>query len=212
MSISARSHSTLPTVADANGLDLTSLPVLSISHAPWQTGYDPHATAQAAWIPGQGLWVRLACNEPDPFAQETEPDTSVWMDSCLECFINFRPRESGTGYLNFEVNANGAMLAGYGAERHGRVFLRSIGLNQPDVTLHKGPEGWSAAFLIGTDLIRRFYGMDELQPGDEVAANFYKCGSRTPVEHYLCWSPIEAPQPDFHRPEWFGTLTVASQP
>lgn len=203
-----KNKGTLPIVPAADPTALSRLPALPIAHDPWQTKYDPQAEARVAWLPGEGLYVHLSCREADPIAQETEPDSGVWMDSCMECFINFRPQLSGTGYLNFEINANGAMLAAYGTGRHGRTFLKSIGLEQPEVALHKGAEGWSASFVIGIDLIRQFYGIDGLNDGDQVAANFYKCGTRTPVEHYLCWSYIQADHPDFHLPEWFGTLTV----
>jgi len=37
-------------------------------------------------------------------------------------------------------------------------------------------------------------------------ANFYKCGDDTSKRHYLSWNPVKTPNPDFHRPEYFGTL------
>jgi hypothetical protein len=36
--------------------------------------------------------------------------------------------------------------------------------------------------------------------------NFYKCADETSVPHYLSWSHISTNQPDFHRPEFFGTI------
>jgi hypothetical protein len=42
--------------------------------------------------------------------------------------------------------------------------------------------------------------------GKSLDANFYKCGDRLAKPHYLCWNPIEIRTPDFHRPEFFGTL------
>ncbi len=49
------------------------------------------------------------------------------------------------------------------------------------------------------------YGRD-ISPGHRAAANFYKCGDETAVPHYGAWSPIDTPQPDFHRPEFFGEV------
>jgi hypothetical protein len=37
-------------------------------------------------------------------------------------------------------------------------------------------------------------------------ANFYKCGDKLTVPHYLSWNPVGAEKPDFHRPEYFGLL------
>ncbi len=37
-------------------------------------------------------------------------------------------------------------------------------------------------------------------------ANFYKCGDELQTPHFLSWNPIEIEKPDFHRPDFFGTL------
>ena len=51
------------------------------------------------------------------------------------------------------------------------------------------------------------YGIDGAAiSGKKLRANFYKCGDRMPVKHYVTWNPIGWPQPDYHRPEYFGEL------
>lgn len=42
--------------------------------------------------------------------------------------------------------------------------------------------------------------------GKTVTANFYKCGDDMPVRHYLSWNPIGLERPNFHSPQYFGTL------
>ncbi|MDE6498583.1 MAG: hypothetical protein K2L21_07985, partial [Muribaculaceae bacterium] len=42
----------------------------------------------------------------------------------------------------------------------------------------------------------------------EMRANFYKCASATSQPHFLSWNPIATTKPDFHRPEFFGTLIL----
>ena len=42
--------------------------------------------------------------------------------------------------------------------------------------------------------------------GKEIKANFYKCGDELQTPHFLSWNPIQIEQPDFHRPDFFGTL------
>ena len=42
--------------------------------------------------------------------------------------------------------------------------------------------------------------------GKEVKANFYKCGDELQTPHFLSWNPIKIEKPDFHRPDFFGTL------
>ena len=40
----------------------------------------------------------------------------------------------------------------------------------------------------------------------KVHGNFYKCGDALPEPHFLTWSNIEAPAPNFHLPGLFGKL------
>ena len=42
--------------------------------------------------------------------------------------------------------------------------------------------------------------------GTECKANFYKCGDETPEPHYLSWRNILSDEPNFHVPEFFGTV------
>ncbi|MDA0991466.1 MAG: carbohydrate-binding family 9-like protein, partial [Verrucomicrobia bacterium] len=46
-------------------------------------------------------------------------------------------------------------------------------------------------------------------PGVSWRSNLYKCGDATSHPHWLTWSPIDRPKPDFHVPDQFGTLTFA---
>jgi hypothetical protein len=41
---------------------------------------------------------------------------------------------------------------------------------------------------------------------EKIMGNFYKCADDTAFKHYLSWNPILTPNPDFHRPEFFGEL------
>jgi hypothetical protein len=38
--------------------------------------------------------------------------------------------------------------------------------------------------------------------------NFYKCGDKCMHPHYLSWSPIGLPEPNFHCPEFFGKINL----
>jgi len=42
--------------------------------------------------------------------------------------------------------------------------------------------------------------------GRTFTANFYKCGDKLSVPHYLTWNPVGTSKPDFHRPDYFGRL------
>ncbi|MGH2565575.1 MAG: carbohydrate-binding family 9-like protein, partial [Ginsengibacter sp.] len=36
--------------------------------------------------------------------------------------------------------------------------------------------------------------------------NFYKCGDKLPKPHFLTWNTVETEDPDFHAPEYFGSM------
>ena len=38
--------------------------------------------------------------------------------------------------------------------------------------------------------------------------NFYKCGDKCDRPHFLSWSPIDKPEPNFHCPEFFGEVIL----
>ena len=42
----------------------------------------------------------------------------------------------------------------------------------------------------------------------KLMTNFYKCGDETEFPHFGAWKEVAVPEPDFHRPEYFGELTL----
>ena len=63
---------------------------------------------------------------------------------------------------------------------------------------------WNLTVAIPFDLI----GLDGDNLPDHIMGNFYKCGAKTSLPHYLSWNPIATDTPDFHRPEFFGRLNL----
>ena len=63
---------------------------------------------------------------------------------------------------------------------------------------------WRVTLLIPFHLI----GVDPEALPEKLRANFYKCGDCTAHPHFLSWSPIDTPNPDFHRPDFFGELLL----
>ena len=41
----------------------------------------------------------------------------------------------------------------------------------------------------------------------KMGANMYKCGNKTVNKHYLSWTQIDIDAPNFHRPDFFGTIS-----
>lgn len=172
--------------------------------------YRPACTAQLEYVPELGFTVKLICHESAPLARYTQFMDDVWNDSCLEFFVNFAPQNTDK-YLNFEMNAKGAWLVGFGKEREGRVVpaLFEGYAHPPKATIEA--DRWSVELFLPLKDMKELFGDFDPQPGYRFLGNFYKCGDETPAEHYLSWHPITSAGPDFHRPECFGTLEIAAQ-
>ena len=131
----------------------------------------------------------------------------AWEDSCVEFF--FDPHGDGT-YYNLECTCTGWLYLCRGTGRHGREFLpeaayaaisRRCSLGREPFGLRPGPTAWE----VELDIPAAVFGLAAFD-GLRARGNFYKCGDRLPVPHYLTWAPIATPKPDFHRPEYFDTL------
>ena len=142
-------------------------------------------------------------------AQNMEDNGRQWEDSCVEVFIK-DPEKAD--YSNFEINALGKVLACYGSVREGRTrrpeeqmkkILRFAHLEGGPLD-KEGVQTWRVGVVIPFELI----GVDPGNLPHSIRANFYKCGDKTAHPHYLSWSPIDTPKPDFHRPEFFGELLL----
>jgi hypothetical protein len=142
-------------------------------------------------------------------AQNLTDNGRQWEDSCVEVFI--KDPEEDT-YYNFEINALGKVLACSGADRHGRVARPAEEMEEilRFGQLEGGPldEGGIWTWRVGVVIPFELIGVDPENLPESIRANFYKCGDKTAHPHYLSWSPIDTPKPDFHRPEFFGELLL----
>jgi hypothetical protein len=141
----------------------------------------------------------------------------VCTDSCVEFF--FSPVDDvRQGYFNLEVNCGGTMLLHY--QRAAQVEQRPIGAEQlalievgcslprrvdPELV---EPTTWTVEYRLPFDAFAAAFPQEFPRPTSGTAwkGNFYKCGDRTSRPHWLTWAPVDRPQPDFHRPEFFGRL------
>jgi hypothetical protein len=188
------------------------IPALTIGHYLWlRNGYEPPVEARLCYT-GHYLYIRFDVREKKVRVRFMGFQDPVYKDSCVEFFMDAFP-DLGLGYINFEANAAGAFLVAFGPDRHQRRPLRKEELRGfKSSSSVKGPvDGeipagrWALAYRIPLDLFRRIYGRD-IEPGQRAAANFFKCGDETEIPHYGAWSPVRTPAPDFHRPEYFGTV------
>ena len=143
-------------------------------------------------------------------AVNTEDFGSVWEDSCVEFFMQ---REGEAIYRNFECNPLGVLLSrrnekkGKGdpqTELMASIFRYGTILHRYEND--KEVSDWTMYLEIPKQALG-FSGQEALD-GQKIKANFYKCGDLTPEPHFLSWSPIDLPEPNFHAPQFFGQLEL----
>jgi hypothetical protein len=159
-----------------------------------------------------GLLVMYKVEENHVKATVINDNGPVYNDSCVELFIS---PAGDDFYYNFEFNAIGSLLLGYGNQRHNRMLapnevlhsisrFSSIGFQPVD---NYGNIQWELfAFIPFTAFFK--HSINNLE-GLHPKGNIYKCGNLLQVPHYVSWSPVLTEKPDFHRPEFFGGFTIS---
>ena len=68
-------------------------------------------------------------------------------------------------------------------------------------------KSWKICFFLPLELLVEIGGPILQIAGTKIACNFYKVceGGNAEQIHYASYSPVDVPEPDFHRPEFFET-------
>ncbi len=205
----------VPFIADFEEVDLdTALELegarFQVDQVNWPSEY-PYAPFCAGRLARteDALIVDFRVSGLDLRARNTEDNGTQWEDSCVEAFFE---NPDGSEYYNFEINPLGKVLAACGASRNDRVkrpgeemqeILRTAQFEGPQ-EYDGGIWNWRVTVVIPFRLL----GADPDNLPEKIRANFYKCGDLTAHPHFVSWSPIGTPAPDFHRPEFFGELIL----
>ncbi len=189
--------------------ELNKLPKHKIEIAPWKEfSYKPDVSFSIAYNE-EGIFLKYFVMEKAIRAVYTQANEPVYKDSCVEFFISL---PNDPSYYNLEFNCIGTCLMGYRSSRHNRTLLPEevISKIRHEAIIENDRDGgavvfkWSLILSIPLDVFA-FHQNLSLQ-GQRCKANFYKCGDELPEPHYLCWNNIVSDKPDFHLPQYFGTL------
>ena len=193
--------------------DLTALPVdQPVGGFP---SHAPRTMARLSWD-DQCLHVIFRVEDRYVRAVVDRYQGPVCTDSCVELF--FTPgTDARAGYFNIEMNCGGTMLFHFQVvPRQNQVPLSPAELERVQVahTLPKivepeidAPTVWTVEYRVPFDLLGKYYPAAKTPaPGVVWKANLYKCGDATSHPHWLTWSYVDRPRPDFHVPTSFGTL------
>lgn len=139
----------------------------------------------------------------------------VFKDSCVEFF--FTPGgDLNAGYFNLEMNCGGTML--FHHQKKPRTDRTSI--SEEDVkkvtVAHSLPKlidpeieektTWVVEYRIPFSLLKNYHEFSKPESGTTWRANLYKCADDTSHPHWLTWTKVDFPTPNFHLPEYFGLL------
>lgn len=184
--------------------DWQSVPFMPVRTALWTDPAGISARGQLCHD-GENLYVHMRAEEADIRAENTEPLSPVWEDSCLEFFFQVWGSD---GYFNFEINPNGCLCLQFGRSRSDRLGLvRNDAAAFFGIRTGRTPDGWEVYYRIPLAFIRIF--CPDARFDGEWRANMYKCGDKTANRHYLSWAPVFLKTPDFHCPEFFGALVFS---
>ncbi len=119
-------------------------------------------------------------------------------------------------YFNLEINCGGVPLMYYVTEARKvfkpltnkeiesveifHSFPKSIEKEIPDTTT------WVIEYRLPLSILKKYSKITQPQKGVVWKANFYKIAFRTTNPHFITWSFVDNPEPDFHLPQFFGTL------
>lgn len=172
--------------------------------------YEPSCEGSIAHS-GKHLAVVFKVQGLDLRAAALEDGGNCWEDSCCEFFIA-HPTD-GT-YYNFEMNCIGTLLCSKRRSRSEssplspealKTVIRHSSLERKTYDETGSIHSWTVAMLVPFELV----GLDGSALPESLKGNFYKCADLTAHPHYLSWSPISTPSPDFHRPEFFGEFLLS---
>ena len=185
------------------GLDRHSIGCVNWQEFPYRPSVGFHIAHS-----DKSVAILFEVTEDHVKAVTTEDNGPVWKDSCVEFFVL---ESDAKHYVNFEMNCIGAMLAARRTTRNDLerftreqlLRIRRITSLPYEPTDSAGPgQTWWAIEVIP------FTTLGYTSKPEALRANLYKCGDGCNQAHFLSWSPIDIPTPNFHRPDFFGEIVL----
>lgn len=190
----------------------------SVNCAQWNCVVQPETWGYMGYLEGRGLFVRMYCREQEPKRKFLNHRETVWKDSAMEVFLAFA-RPDGDGriqddslYLNFEMNANGALYAKYGYGKKDRQFVPERVYEECGCRAEVCEDHWKLELLLPewflTETCGCHFGADSDEDQPRMYCNFYKISESPEIEHYMSFQKIESSTPNFHRPSCFAETEI----
>ncbi|MDP9076301.1 MAG: carbohydrate-binding family 9-like protein [Bacteroidota bacterium] len=179
-----------------------------IDRLSWDTGGHKPEVSFAMAHDKAGIYLKYWVKEMYVRAIYKNINDPVYKDSCVEAFLSFN---GDANYYNLEFNYTGVVLGGYGPGKQNRREISEKVLSQIQILSDiKAQDAVTRLYHWELTLFFPFsifihQRLGDL-PGRACRANFYKCGDELQEPHFLTWAPIVHPYPEFHLPDFFGTI------
>ena len=164
------------------------------------------------------LYVSYECQDAHISAVNTERDSPVYKDDCVELFTAPNP-ERPVDYFNIEMNVNRAILDRHHPNGPGKPQVpnwNAAGIRiatSVDGTLNDDSDtdrGWVLEVAIPFANFEKVTGRPHPRDGDVWHLNLNRLGGKTNPQHSQ-WSPGTTPKPAFHAPDTFGRVAFSTQ-
>lgn len=184
----------------------------TINQYMWNSKMEPKAYGWMGYVEGQGLAVKMVCEESNPKREYTNHRDPVYRDSAMEVFLAFPEEEEVLSndcmYTNFEINSNGAMLADYGKGRKGRLSITDEQFAMTGVKSTIEEDKWYLEVLFPEEYLKQICDFEKVKEGRTFYCNFYKIAEGEEIQHFGSYSPIVSETPNFHLPVCFAEAVI----
>ena len=183
----------------------------------WVKGKREQTIARMLWD-DRFLYIAYECEDAHVSAEQTEHDSPVYQDDCVELFTApnaKRPQD----YFNIEMNVNGALLDEHHPDGPGEVKgpnWQSQGIQVAttvDGTLNDDSDtdhGWILEVAIPFANFEPATGKLQPSDGDVWHLNLNRLGGKINPQ-FSQWSSGTTARPEFHTPDTFGRVTFSSR-
>jgi hypothetical protein len=181
----------------------------SIQHAPWSEGAKQPEASFALAYGNEDIYLKYYVKEHTLKAEYINFNDPVFEDSCVEFFIAF---DDDASYYNLEFNCIGNCRVQYGLHKDDRAFipvnlLKTIRHQTHITSKAAGNIHWELTLSIPKRIFTYHPGL--FFEESKAKVNVFKCGDGLPEPHFLCWSEIDAPHPEFHLTKFFKQITFS---